>query len=98
MLFVIIFTVLRNDFHRGIPYKTRDLLFLCSLRDYISFRLMANAKSPMYGQTLALIDRMFVVCVAGCLHNIEPFRFTEYGCKFPQITNSYLLSVLLVDF
>lgn len=39
VLFVIIFTVLRNNFRRGIPHTTRDLLFLCSLRDYISFRL-----------------------------------------------------------
>lgn len=39
VLFVIIFTVLRNDFRHGIPHTKRDLLFLCSLRDYISFRL-----------------------------------------------------------
>jgi len=33
-----------NDFRREISHKTRDLLFLCSLRDYISFRLGGGAR------------------------------------------------------
>lgn len=62
-----------NDSLRRIPRKTRDLLFLRSPRDYISFHLGCRApNSPRAARRAACVDRsraVFVVwLLCGLLH------------------------------
>lgn len=97
MLFVIIFTVPSNDFLRGeFRAKRGDLLFLRSLRDYISFRLGVAPPQvpPRVDRRTASVDRSYYCSFFFpsswlCRYRFEPFCHVKRCASCPFLFNNY---------